>query len=226
MHDALIMTVISLGFIAASPPQSDPSIVAPVFVALVALGASVWATLIMYLLRHRLHQHQHTPLDPTRVMTFSLVLALLVGVATWAVVALDLGHTGGWIILTIVVVFQPSLGAGFTKAAHRAAGTVLGFLIAILVGLLVPSGPLLSLIGTVFLMVAFLLMLQGRPYWLYATVLTPAIVLLESSGSTVDTVAKERLGATLIGVAVTLIVMLALVPFSTRLFGTSSATTG
>ena len=225
MHDALIMTVISLGFIAASPPQSDPSIAAPVFVALVALGASVWATLIMYLLRHRLHQHQHTPLDPTRVMTFSLVLALLVGVATWAVVALDLGHTGGWIILTIVVVFQPSLGAGFTKAAHRAAGTVLGFLIAILVGLLVPSGPLLSLIGTVFLMVAFLLMLQGRPYWLYATVLTPAIVLLESSGSTVDTVAKVRLGATLIGVAVTLIVMLALVPFSTRLFGTSSATT-
>ena len=89
-----------------------------------------------------------------------------------------------------------------------------------------PSGPLLSLIGTVFLMVAFLLMLQGRPYWLYATVLTPAIVLLESSGSTVDTVAKVRLGATLIGVAVTLIVMLALVPFSTRLFGTSSATTG
>jgi uncharacterized membrane protein YccC len=159
------------------------------------------------------------------VLTFSLVLAFLVGAATWAVVALDLGHTGGWIILTIVVVFQPSLGAGFTKAAHRAAGTVLGFLIAILVGSLVPGGPLLSVIGTVFLMVAVFFMLQGRPYWLYATVLTPAIVLLESSGSTVNTVAEERLGATLIGVAVTLIVMLALVPFSTRLFGASPATT-
>ena len=158
-------------------------------------------------------------------MAFSLVLALLVGAATWAVVALDLGHTGGWIILTIVVVFQPSLGAGFTKAAHRAAGTVLGFLIAILVGLLVHSGPLLSLAGTVFLMAAFMLMLQGSPYWLYATVLTPAIVLLESAGSTVDKVAEERLGATLIGVAVTLIVMLALTPFANRLFGTSSAAT-
>ena len=225
MHDALIMTVISLGFIAASPPQSNSSLPAPLFVALVALGASAWATLVMYLLRHRLHQHQHTRLDPTRVLTFSLVLAFLVGAATWAVVALDLGHTGGWIILTIVVVFQPSLGAGFTKAAHRAAGTVLGFLIAILVGSLVPGGPLLSLIGTVFLMVAFFFMLQGRPYWLYATVLTPAIVLLESSGSTVNTVAEERLGATLIGVAGTLIVMLALVPFSTRLFGASPATT-
>jgi K+-transporting ATPase c subunit len=89
----------------------------------------------------------------------------------------------------------------------------------------VPSGPLLSLIGTVFLMVAFLLMLQGRPYWLYATVLTPAIVLLESSGSTVDTVAKERLGATLIGVACTIIVMLVLTPFAPRLFGKPPAAT-
>lgn len=223
MHDALIMTVISLGFIAASPPQSDSSLAAPVYVALVALGASAWATLVMFLLRHRLRQHQHSRLDPTRVMAFSLVLALLVGVATWAVVALDLGHTGGWIILTIVVVFQPSLGAGFTKAAHRAAGTVLGFLIAILVGLVVPLGPMLPLVGTAFLMVAFLLMLQGRPYWLYATVLTPAIVLLESGGSTVDQVAEERLGATLIGVACTLIVILAIAPFSNRLFGTSTA---
>jgi hypothetical protein len=221
MHDALIMTVISLGFIAASPPQSDSSLDAPMYVALVALGASVWATFVMFLLRHRLHQHQHTRLDPQRVMAFSLVLALLVGAATWAVVAL--GHTGGWVILTIVVVFQPSLGAGFTKAAHRAAGTVLGFLIAILVGLLVHSGPLLYLVGTVLLMAAFMLMLQGRPYWLYATVLTPAIVLLESAGSTVDKVAEERLGATLIGVAVTLIVMLALTPFANRLFGASPA---
>jgi hypothetical protein len=223
MHDALIMTVISLGFIAASPPQSDSSLDAPMYVALVALGASVWATFVMFLLRHRLHQHQHTRLDPQRVMAFSLVLALLVGAATWAVVALDLGHTGGWVILTIVVVFQPSLGAGFTKAAHRAAGTVLGFLIAILVGLLVHSGPLLYLVGTVLLMAAFMLMLKGRPYWLYATVLTPAIVLLESAGSTVDKVAEERLGATLIGVAVTLIVMLALTPFANRLFGASPA---
>ena len=69
-------------------------------------------------------------------------------------------------------------------------------------------------------MAAFLLMLQGRPYWLYATVLTPAIVLLESVGSTVDEVAEERLGATLIGVADTVVVKMvltALTPLATRL---------
>jgi hypothetical protein len=224
MHDALIMTVISLGFIAASPAQPISSLTGPIYVALVTLGAALWATLVMFVLRRRLHARPHDGLDPQRVMAFSFMLALLVGVATWVVVALDLGHTGGWIILTILVVFQPSLGAGFAKAVHRALGTVLGFFVAIVIGLLVPSGPLVYLMGTAFLMAAFMLMLQGRPYWLYATVLTPAIVLLESAGSTVERVAEERIVATLIGVAATLIVILAIAPFSTRLVGKPSTT--
>jgi Fusaric acid resistance protein-like len=217
MHDALIMTVIALGFIVASPVSQDTPIAPPLYVALVALVASLWATFVIFLLRNRLHVHQHTGLDSGRVLAYSLVLALLVGTATWFVVDLDLGHTGGWIILTIVVVFQPSLGDGFQKAVHRAAGTVFGFVIAVLVGAVVTSAGLLYLFGTVFLMVAFILMMQGRPYWLYATVLTPAIVLLESAGSTVDEVAEQRLGATLIGVAVTVLVMLALTPFAKHL---------
>lgn len=154
------------------------------------------------------------------MLAYSLILALLVGVATYFVVDLDLGHTGGWIILTILVVFQPSFGDGFHRAVRRAAGTLLGFIIAILCGAVLPSGALLSLAGTDFLMAAFALMLQGRPYCLYATVLTPAIVLLESAGSTVDEVAEERLGATLIGVADTVVVKMvltALTPLATRL---------
>ena len=217
MHDALIMTVIALGFIVASPIPTDTPIASPLYVALVALVASLWATFVIFLLSNRLHVHQHTGLDAGRVLAYSLVLAFLIGMATWFVVDLDLGHTGGWIILTIVVVFQPSLGDGFRKAAYRAAGTVLGFVIAILIGALVTNAGLLYLIGTVFLMVAFIFMIQGRPYWLYATVLTPAIVLLESAGSTVDEVAEQRLGATLIGVTVTVLVMLALTPFTKHL---------
>ncbi len=220
MHDALIMTVIALGFFVASPISGDTPIASPLYVALVALVASLWATFVMFLLRNRLHVRSHTGLDSGRVFAYSLVLALLVGTATWFVVDFDLGHTGGWIILTILVVFQPSLGDGFRKAAHRAAGTVLGFGIAVLVGAVVTSSGLLYLVGTVFLMVAFILMLQGRPYWLYATVLTPAIVLLESAGSTVDEVAEQRLGATLIGVTVTVLVMLALIPFTKHLSST------
>ena len=226
LHDALTMSVIALGFIAASPVPSSTSIPSPVLVGVVSLVAALWATLLMYLLRHRLPVRQHTGLDPVRVIPFSLILAALVGVATWFVVDLNLGHTGGWIILTILVVFQPTLGAGFVKAAHRAAGTVLGFVIAIIIGALVTNSVILSLAGAAFLMISFILLLQGRAYWLYATVLTPAIVLLESAGSTVDEVADERLAATLIGVAATVLVMLALVPVSKYLSARSAAGTG
>jgi hypothetical protein len=217
MHDALVMTVIALGFFVASPiplGASGAFSPIPVYVTVVSFVAALWATLIMFLLRHRLHVREHVAIDHVRVLPFSVVLAVLVGVATWFVVDLQLGHTGGWIILTILVVFQPSLGAGFTKAVHRAAGTIFGIVIAIMVGALLSNQSLLYLVGTVFLLVAFIFMLQGRPYWMYATFLTPAIVLLESAGSTVTTVSEERLGATLIGVAVTVVVMLALAPFA------------
>lgn len=217
LHDALAMTVISLGFLVASPPGSDTAVPEPMSVALVVLASALWGTFVMFLLRGRLRPRNVAPLDPIRVVAYSLALAALVGVATWFVVDLGLGHTGGWVILTVVVVFQPSLGAGFTKAAQRAAGTVLGFVLAIAVGALVPAGPVLYLVGSAFSMVAFVVMLQGRPYWLFATFLTPAIVLLESAGSTVARVAEERLGATLVGVVFTTLVMLALTPFAKRL---------
>jgi len=214
MHDALVMALISLGFLVASPPQSTGSIAAPLYVAAVCVISMLWVTMVMFLLRHRLHRHHLIPLDPIRVIPYSIVLAFLVGIATWFVVALKLGHTGGWVILTIVVIFQPSLGAGLKKAMNRAGGTILGFLIAIALGSILGTGPLLYLFGAGFLMVALLFMMQGRSYWLYAAALTPAIVLLESAGSTVDQVAIDRLAATAAGVAITVLVLLVLAPFA------------
>lgn len=217
LHNSLTMAVIALGFMVAAPPAVNERIPTPVYVGLVALGTVLWATLAAFLLRKYVHTGALKPVESIRALAFSSVLALTVGVATWWVVDLDLGHTGGWIILTIVVVFQPELGAGFAKAVQRAAGTVAGFGIAVLIGVVIDHGPLLYLAGTVLLIAAMTMLMQGRPYWLFATLLTPAIVLLESGGSTVDAVAKERLIATLVGVAGTLVVMLALAPLAKHL---------
>jgi hypothetical protein len=222
LHNALMMTVVSLGFLVSEPPQLN-SVSPPIFAGLIVLGTTLWATLIFALGRKWIPRPSLSKLNPIRVVAYSLSLALLVGLATWFVVAYDLGHSGGWIILTIVVVFQPSLGAGFRKAGYRAAGTLGGFLIAILVGSVASSGPVIYALGAVFFIAALVVMLQGRPYWMYALLLTPAIVLLESGGSTVSTVAEERLGATMIGVLLTVLVMLLLTPLARYLEGKASA---
>jgi hypothetical protein len=214
LHNALMMTVIALGFLVASPPHSNTVVPTPVLVGLVTVGTTLWVTLVFYVLRNRLAAQTLTPIEPVRVIAFSVALAVMVAVATWCVVQFDLGHSGGWIILTILVVFQPSLGAGFTKAFGRASGTVLGFVVAIAVGAVLPTGSVLYFAGAVFLILSSIAMLQARPYWVFATFITAGIVLLESAGKTVDLVAEERLGATLIGVAGTLLVMLALSPFA------------
>jgi hypothetical protein len=217
MHNALVMALISLGFIVAVPPSPDTVLAAPIFIAAVCLVAGLWATLVTFMLRNQLSAPDHQHLESIRVLAFSIALAFLVGVATWFVVAFDLGHTGAWIILTIVIVFQPSLGAGFKKAGSRAVGTVLGILAAIAIGAVFPAGPFLYVIGAGALITALYFTLVARPYWWFAASLTLAIVLLESAGSTVEQTAEDRLVATLIGLAGTVAVLLVLSPLSKHL---------
>ena len=212
LHDALILTVINIGFVVAIPPHFNSSAPAPLVVGIVTLASGLWTTAVIFVLRKHLPKMPLSKVEPQRVLVYSLVLAALVGIAAFLVVKYDLGQTGGWIILTILVVFQPHLGSGFKKAASRAVGTVIGFGITIAVGVVYPTGSILYAIGFAFLVIAFLLILQNRPYWLYAMVLTPGVVLMASANSTVGVMAMERLKATVLGIAFTLLVMLALLP--------------
>ena len=216
MQNAFLTVVIALGFIVAEPPKFSTSVPSPVLAGLVMLATTAWVTLIVWLAQRWVHPPMLAPITTDRVLWFSSVLALMVGIATWFVVDLKLGHGGGWIILTILVVYQPNLGDGFKKAGARAVGTIVGFIIAIVVGSVVENGPILYLLGTVCLIAAMVVMLTGKPYWYFAALLTPAIVLYESAGSTVTKVAVERLEATIIGVLITLFFMLLLLPLAAR----------
>ena len=212
LHNALMTTVIALGFVVSTPPKFTGSIPSPILAGIVTLATALWVTLVVFVAKKWVHPPKLEVMNTARVWWFSTTLAILIGVATWLVIDLDLGHGGAWIILTIVVVYQPYLGDGFKKAGSRAVGTVIGFIIAIVVGVFVTSAPILYLLGTVCLIVAIVVMLAGKPYWWFATFLTPAIVLYESAGTTVAKVAVERLEATFIGIAGTLVVMLILLP--------------
>ena len=212
LHDALILTVIAMGFLVTTPPQFTTTVPAPIVVAIVTLFAGLWAVAVMFVVRTKIPHVKLAHLDPIRVLVYSLALAALVGIATYLAVYYDLGQTGGWIILTVLVVFQPYLGWGFKKGGLRALGTLAGLGITVAVGLVFPTGPVLYVFGLLFFVVTFLFLLQKRPYWLYAMVVTPGVVLMNSATSTVDVVAVERLKGTALGIAFTVLVMLALLP--------------
>lgn len=214
LHNALMMTVISLGFIVTDPPKFQESFSAPVLTGVVALAASLYVTLIMFFARRWMHPPALTKLVTPRVLAYSSVLAVVIGGVTWFVIHFELGQGGAWIILTILVVFQPYLGTSFTKAGQRIVGTVLGFVLALIIGQFVSSGPVLYVLGVILFMVAGTCMMLGKPYWTFVIFLTPAVVLFTSAGSTVDKTAVVRLEATSAGVLVVLLVMIALTPLA------------
>ena len=223
LQNAFLTTVIALGFIVATPPKFDGSVPAPILAGLVTLATALWVTFVVFIAKKWVTPPKLQVMKTERVLLFSSVLAFLVGVATWFVVDFNLGHGGGWIILTIVVVYQPSLGDGFKKAAQRAIGTVVGFIIALVIGVFITNGPMLYLLGTICLIISMVVMLGGKPYWWFAAFLTPAIVLYDSAGSTVEKVAVERLEATFVGIAGTLIVMVVLIPLAKYLQRTENS---
>lgn len=217
LHNALMLCVIALGFLVAAPPASDTDVPVGIFTAAVSLVTMLWVGLVLWALRKAVHSPPLTPLSLERVLFFSFALAIMVGIATWCVVHFQLGHGGGWIILTILVIFQPFMGAGIKKAIGRAGGTVLGFGIALALGLVVHGQGIEVAVGAVLMIVAIVLMMQGVAYWLFVTFLTPAIVLFESGQSSVTRVAEVRLEATIVGVLGTLVVMIALSPLAKRI---------
>lgn len=223
LHNALMMTVITLGFLVADPPKFENSFSPPIVAGLVALGATLYVTLIMFFARGVIKPPPLTRLVTARVVAYSVVLFLMIGITTYFVVRLDLGQGGSWIILTILVVFQPYLGIGFKKAGQRVLGTLGGFVIALILGEFISSGPWLYIVGVALFTLAGTLLMLGKPYGVFVLFLTPAVVLVTSAGSTVDQTAVIRLEATGAGVAIVLLVMLVLTPFAKHLQAKANA---
>ena len=215
LNSSLTTIPIAIGFIISTPPSSTESGPSWLLVGIVTIVSMGWAILAGYVCRRWTPTLPHgTALGPRLSRWYGAILAILTGMAAWFVVTLGLGHSGGWLILTIVIVYQPYLQDGFRKALQRAGGTVVGFLVALGIGLVITNVTALLVIGTVVMVIAASLMALRKPYWIYAIFLTIAIVLLEGSGSNLFETDRNRLIATLIGVGVSLVAIILLRPFA------------
>ena len=198
---------ISAGFsLGEHPLVSGEPVVEAVLLGLVMGSSALFAAGVVLVVLRRPMGSPIPALNPARARAYGLFLGLALGVGAGVVAGMGLAHAGAWLILTIVVVMQPHVNDSVRKTVHRTAGTFLGFAVSLVLDFLLPYPPVLGIVAGVAVIAALALTVNHRPYWMYTTCLTVAIVILESTpGSFVET-AEERLAATIGGALLALAV--------------------
>ena len=211
----ILFIPIIVSFIVISPPTltgySGETITGSEYSAIVGISLLIggsWSALLGSALTRRFQRATIEPVSKDVSAGYAIALASSSGIATFIAAQFFPGSTGAWVVLTILLVMKPRSTDMWRTARHRIGGTVLGAVVAaaIVLALSALQLPRVSLelaLGAVFLTVA-LSVLIVRPYWIFVTFLTPAIILLRSSGSNELDLDAQRVILTLIGTAVAL----------------------
>lgn len=208
---AVTLAPITVAFMLSDPPARSA-----LAVGLCVLGSAAFGVGLGALVHRRLPERGLTPMSTERAAAYGATLALLAGAAGYFVSALSPGHAGAWVLLTLFVVIQPYLQDGWRKSIERAAGTVLGFAIAMVVGLLTDLEAVIFAVGLVAMIVGTWLRIKNHPYWEYTAALTVGVVMSEGASTSVISTAEQRLLATVIGVGASLLAMAVLEPVYKR----------
>jgi hypothetical protein len=206
----ILLVPVVIAFIVISPPDlatragytlSGLAYAAVVGVSLLIGG--VWVALIGAVLTRGMERAKDDPVERSVAIGYGIALAASTGLATFVAARYFPGSTGAWVILTILLVMKPRSTDMWRTARHRVGGTLLGAVMAggLVLGMSVAGIPLESwalILGAVFLILA-LSVLRVQPYWQFVTFLTPAIILLKSSGDDTLRLDGQRVVMTLIG---------------------------
>ncbi len=211
VSSSVVMAAISVVFLVAQPVSIDGQPASSLqLMGLVGVSA-LWGLGAGHLGR-RVHKGSSTRTPKTipwsRAGAYAAVLAVVLGIGGWIVVDTRWGHTGGWFLMTFLLILQPNLRDSWRLTIGRGLGTIVGVVLAVFLFTIAAGATVLLYIIAVAAAVAALTLrtTTSRPYWQYVTLLTPAVVLLEGLGASVTQTARERLVATLLAVGVALAV--------------------
>jgi len=207
-----ILVPITMAFVVSEPPTSGLLSTPFTFGLVLAAFGCLIALAVGLVNRGTPHAEQQTAMSTSRAAAYATLLAVTTLATTTIALTNGWGHAGGWLIMTPFIVIQPYVQDGWRKALARAAGTIVGFGIAAALASFIDSPLVLTVAGFAFATAAIYAMVKKWHYALYATFLTPAIVLLESGGRSVTELADKRLEATLIAVGLSLIAMALAIP--------------
>ena len=176
----------------------------------IMFAGTLWTALLWWLLLEgRIPKARLERSDDDHTYAYAILLTVTAGISTWWVMAHERSHAGAWLVMTIILILQPSAGETIRKSAGRTAGTIGGVVVAGVIAALVSNPTVTILLSITLVFLAIAVSVLKRPYWQFVTLLTPAVVLMDSAGGDVGATIGERLGFTLAGVVITLVVVLA-----------------
>lgn len=212
LHSPALMVPIFISFVLAAPPEvvGMSGVPAALMTGAVLTLGGLWATgSARLLLGHRHLDVERKRLTTQAAVLYAITMTLVLGIATWGVLTYAKFHQGAWLLLTLIIVLQPSPHDTLTRSLQRLGGTMIGGIFAFLLILAGVESTLALVVGGVILFAALTMRYAlKRPYWEYVTVLTPAAILLNTPGLDAVSVAEDRVAftiiATVVGVAVAL----------------------
>lgn len=213
IHSPVLMVPIFISFVLVAPPTvTDASpLVTVLLTGAVLTLAGLWMTGTARVLFGRLSGGlDRQEFSPRVTVAYAIIMAVILGVAAWVILTSAKYHQGAWVLLTLIVVMQPTPHDTMTKSLQRLAGTLAGGLVALLliVGGLNP--PCAVILGGVFIFIAFTARFAlKRPYWQFVAALTPGIILLDAKGGDGLRVTEDRVGFTVIAVVIAVTITLA-----------------
>ncbi|MFT2816641.1 FUSC family protein [Leifsonia sp. A12D58] len=177
--------------------------------ALLALFGGLWGLLLSRTLMKGMPVKSAAHVGGRDAFAFGVALAILLGFSTAVAMTWFFNTHAGWVLLTILLVVKADYSTTTQRVWHRSLGTIAGGLAAALLAVLVHNPLILQLAGAVFGFAMLWVVLTGKPYYVMSAVITPTIVLINSSGNSTSVFDTdlERVAYTLVaGVLILLVI--------------------
>lgn len=170
---------------------------------LIWIVTGIWTALVMSKIVLKGNSFAGPSQATLPTVIFGLFLGAVAGLV--AAVAMTVAPTAQWpwIILTIFLLANPSGKIRGTQVRDRVTGTVIGLGAALLLSELPLSPAGQGILALILITAALVIRIEKRPYWFFVMVMTPAIILMDSTGSNTEVVAEQRLLFTLLGIVIT-----------------------
>lgn len=173
----------------------------------IALGG-LWAWLVVFAMSKYFPPPTRTIWSKNVAIFLAIVFGVLLGLTMLLVLLYVRIPVAGWLILTLVILFQPTVTLTYSKTIRRVVGTVAGVVLAALIAAVTANTAVHMVLGVVLMIFALAFLLDKTKYWLYVLLFTPAMVFFSSAGINTLQADFDRLVFTLMGAVIVLVLTL------------------